>query len=128
MQLRYTILYVRDVAATLAFYEAAFGLKRRFLHESGDYGELETGATRLAFSSLALMEQLGKSPTPAAAGQPSFEIAFETDDVATALKRAVDAGASLVQDVQEMPWGQTTSYVTDIDGFLVEICTAVRPS
>ena len=45
MQLGYTILYVPNVPATLKFYEAAFGLTTRFLHESGNYGELETGST-----------------------------------------------------------------------------------
>ena len=45
MKFGYTILYVPDVPATLRFYEAAFGLKTRFLHEGGDYGELETGST-----------------------------------------------------------------------------------
>ena len=50
MRLAYTILYVPDVAGSLAFYEHAFGLKRRFLHENGTYGELETGATALAFA------------------------------------------------------------------------------
>jgi len=50
MKLGYTILYVPDVAASLAFFERAFGLKRRFLHETGTYGELDTGATTLAFA------------------------------------------------------------------------------
>lgn len=54
MQLGYTIVYVPDVAQSLAFFEQAFGLKRRFLHESGEYGELETGASTLAFASLAM--------------------------------------------------------------------------
>ncbi|MBB4843275.1 catechol 2,3-dioxygenase-like lactoylglutathione lyase family enzyme [Paucibacter oligotrophus] len=45
MNFAYTIVYVADVAASLAFFEQAFGLKRRFLHESGAYGELDTGAT-----------------------------------------------------------------------------------
>ena len=45
MKLKYTILYVDDVAASLSLYERAFGLARRMLHESGDYGELDTGAT-----------------------------------------------------------------------------------
>jgi catechol 2,3-dioxygenase-like lactoylglutathione lyase family enzyme len=40
MKLDYTILYVPDVPASLAFFEQAFGLKRKFLHESGTYGEL----------------------------------------------------------------------------------------
>jgi lactoylglutathione lyase len=42
MKLGYTILYVRDVEASLNFFEIAFGLSRRFYHESG-YGEVETG-------------------------------------------------------------------------------------
>jgi uncharacterized glyoxalase superfamily protein PhnB len=46
MKLGYTILYVVDVASSLSFYERAFGFKRRFLHESGTYGELETGEQR----------------------------------------------------------------------------------
>ncbi len=33
---------------TVEFYERAFGLSRRFLHESGSYAEMETGATALA--------------------------------------------------------------------------------
>ena len=45
MKFAYTIIYVPDVAASLAFFEAAFGFSRRFLHESGTYGELETGDT-----------------------------------------------------------------------------------
>ncbi len=62
MIFRYTILYVQDVGRSLSFYEQALGLKRGFLHDSGDYGELVTGETKLAFSSRALMESLGKSP------------------------------------------------------------------
>ena len=126
MILRYTILYVADVAATLAFYERAFALKRLFLHESGDYGELATGETKLAFSSVALMAQLGKTPGKPSADAPVFEIAFETDDVSAAFDRAVAAGAKPVQEVRNEPWGQTTSYVSDPNGYLVEICSPVQ--
>ena len=126
MKFRYAILYVKDVKATLDFYTTAFDMKQKMLHESGSYGELDTGATILAFSSMELMKQLGKSPKVANAGAPSFEIAFETDDVAAGLKKAVSAGAKLVQKSTEMPWGQTVGYVSDLDGFLVEICTTVE--
>ncbi len=125
MIFRYTILYVADVKATLDFYSRAFGIKTGFVTEGGDYGELKTGDTRLAFSSVELMKQLGKSPAAADPKRPVFEIAFETDDVPGALKRAVDAGAMLVQDASETPWGQTISYVSDPNGCLVEICTPV---
>ena len=126
MRFKYTILYVEDVALTLGFYEKAFGFQRKMLHEGGDYGELESGATTLSFSSLKLMDELGKSPANANAGAPVFELAFETEDVAVALSRAMKAGAKLIQDIRDEPWGQKTSYVADLNGFLIEICSPVR--
>jgi predicted enzyme related to lactoylglutathione lyase len=57
----YTILYVSDVSRTVSFYEKAFGLKKRFIHESGDYAEMETGATTLSFTS----NELAQSNLPA---------------------------------------------------------------
>ncbi len=125
MEFRYTILYVENVEETLIFFETAFGLERAMLHESGDYGELNTGQTKLSFSSLKLMKEIGKSPCHADPKKPVFEIAFETDDVPKALARALDAGAKLIQETQEMPWGQTTAYVSDKNGFLVEVCTPI---
>lgn len=125
MKFKYTILYVDDVSETFSFYEKAFGLKKKMLHESGEYGELDTGSTILSFSSLKLMKELGKNPAEPNPKSPTFEIAFETDDVKAALFNALNAGASLVQDITEMPWGQTIAYVTDKNGFLIEICTPV---
>ena len=122
---RYTILYVHDVAQTLSFYRAAFGLETGFLHAAGDYGELITGETKLAFSSLALMTALGKSVATAPPEKPSFELAFETEDVPAALGRALAAGAVLVSDVTQMEWGQTVAYVRAPEGTLIELCTKI---
>ncbi|MBN7758860.1 MULTISPECIES: VOC family protein [Alphaproteobacteria] len=126
MIFRYTILYVDDVSSSLDFFVKAFGFERGFLHESGDYGELLTGETKLAFSSRTLMRQLDKDPALPRPDAPTFEIAFETEDVAGTLQRALDAGATLIQDARDEPWGQTTSYVADPNGYLIEICTAVQ--
>lgn len=126
MRLAYTILYVPDVPATLAFYETAFGVPRRFLHEGNDYAELETGSTALAFAAETLTEDtLGfvrnrPDQRPAAA-----EVAFVTEDVDAAFARATAAGAVAVQAPTAKPWGQIVSYVRDCNGFLVELCTAV---
>lgn len=125
MKFGYTILYVQDVKKTLDFYEKAFSFKQKFCHEGGDFGELDTGDTTLAFSSQKLMKNLGKNPSLPQSGSPSFEIAFVTNDVAAALQKAICAGATLVQNPEEMPWGQTTAYVRDLDGFLIELCTPV---
>ncbi|GHB24173.1 lactoylglutathione lyase [Pseudovibrio japonicus] len=125
MNLKYVILYVESPRDTISFYCKAFDLKPGIITEDGDYGEVKTGLTTLSFSSLKLMENLGKSPSRADASRPCFEIAFETDDVAGGLAKALAAGADLVQDVKEEAWGQTTSYVKDMNGFLIEICSPV---
>jgi len=125
MQFKYTILYVVDVPTSLDFYQRAFSLKLKMLHPDNDYGELQTGTTTLAFSSLKLIRDSGKNAVASNIEHPSFEIAFETSDVAAAVDVALQAGAKLMQAIQLMPWGQTTAYVADCDGSLVEICSPV---
>lgn len=128
MKLGYTIVYVPDVAASLAFVEQAFGLSRRFLHESGEYGELETGETTLAFASLALgrMNFPGGFVAASESDKPlGVEIALVTPDVAAAHARALAAGAEELKAPEAKPWGQVVAYVCCPDGTLVEICSPV---
>lgn len=125
MKFAYTILYVPDVKKTIDFYEQAFGFKAKFVHEEGDYAELDTGGTTLAFSSHKLIKSLGKDPQAANYHKPSFELVFVTDDVAQAVEKAVAAGAVLIQQPHDVPWGQTIAYVADSNDFLIEICTPV---
>jgi len=128
MKFGYTIVYVASVADALAFYESAFGFATRFLHESGGYGELDTGATVLAFAS----HELGAAHFPAGyrqvddGGAPlGIELAFVTDDVPAAFDRAVAAGAAPLTAPAAMPWGQTVAWVRGKDGALIELCTPV---
>ncbi len=125
MQLGYVIHYVENVEQTLGFYERAFGCARKFLHEAGDYGELDTGATTLAFAGIAMLQEAGKSPARADPNAPVSEIAFVTDDVAGSFSKAIKTGAKSMQEPTKMPWGQTVSFVSDMNGFLVEICSPV---
>lgn len=129
MKFGYTILYVPDVAQALAFYERAFGLRRRFIHESGDYAELETGATTLAFASTDLAAtNFGERVAPADPDGPAapMEIAFVTDEVDHAFAQATRAGAVPLSAPEQKPWGQTVAYVRDLNGMIVELCTPVR--
>jgi catechol 2,3-dioxygenase-like lactoylglutathione lyase family enzyme len=71
------------------------------------------------------MRQIGKSVATTPPEKPSYELAFETDDVGAALTRALAAGAVLVTPVTAMPWGQTLAYVRTPEGTLVELCTKV---
>jgi lactoylglutathione lyase len=126
MKFGYTIVYVPDVAASLAFYESAFGLPRRFLHESGTYGELETGATTLAFAAHELGElnfRAGHVHASASEKPLGIEIALVTEDVEQAHRAALAAGAAEVAAPAAKPWGQVVSYVRCPDGSLVELCT-----
>lgn len=127
MNFGYTIIYTADVEKSIEFFETAFGLKRRFLHESG-YGELETGATTLAFASHELGGQnLPDGYIKANQGKPlGMEVALVTEDVQAAFERAVNAGAESIKAPIAKPWGQVVSYVRCPDGTLVEICSPVN--
>lgn len=129
MKLGYTIVYVADVLGTVDFYERAFGLKRRFVHESNLYAEMETGETLLAFAGEPVAEMNGLAVRPnrktdVAAG---FEIAFVTNEPNEAYARAVEAGASAMKAPAEKPWGQIVGYVRDLNGCLIEICSPMNP-
>ena len=128
VSLGYVILYVKDVSAALAFYEEAFGLSRRFFQDDNGkaYGELETGATRLAFASLELAKTHLKQEVVAASldnAPLGFEIALVTPDVLALYARAARAGATAVSEPAAKPWGQTVAYLRDKDGHIVELCT-----
>lgn len=125
MKLGYVIVYSQDVPAALDFYELAFGLKRRFLHESNQYGELDTGATVLAFAHDDMAASNGLTVRFNRPGEPAagVELALVTSDVAAAYAVAVAAGAVSVSAPEEKPWGQTVAYVRDRDGVLVELCS-----
>ena len=119
MKLGYIILYVPDVAAAMQFYKDAFGFAEKFVHEDGDYGEIESGSTTLAFATFSLIDAHGfdyqkvKSDSPA----PGMEIGFICDNVQTCMDAALLHGAVVVSPAEKKPWGQTVGYVRDPNGF-----------
>jgi lactoylglutathione lyase len=127
MKLGYVILYVPDVASAVSFYEAAFGIARRFVHESGQYAEMETGTTALAFANEEMVSTTchGFRRNRADDQAAGAEVAFVASDVPGSFKRAVEAGAQPVVQPTTKPWGQVVAYVRDANGFLVEICSEV---
>ena len=126
MQLGYTILYVDDVPATVEAWERAFGLTRRFVHESTLYAELETGATTLSFAGRDFgREHFTDDATRASFdGLPArFEIGLVTEDVGAAFQHAVANGMESINEPVEKPWGQIVAWVKDSNGILVELAT-----
>ncbi len=126
MKLGYTIIFVPDVTAAVEFYERAFGMTRAFIHEAGDYAQMATGDTALAFTS----HDLGAKAVPVPYTQldpqappAGFELTLVTPDVARGFKRAIEAGAKPLAEPHDTPWGQTVSYVRDPFGVLVGIAS-----
>ena len=125
MRFGYAIAYVTDVEATIAFWERAFGLKRRMVVDGGEYGELETGVTRLAFAAEYMAGRHGFAirPNRPREDPAGFEVALVTEDVQGAFDRAVAAGADPTSKPSEKPWGQIVAYVRDLNGVIVELCS-----
>lgn len=127
MKFGYTILYVPHLEDALSFYENAFGLARKFVAESGFYGELDTGATTLSFceEDRLTSEGIPFHPSRPHAPPAAMEIAFVTKEVKAAYNRALSAGAISVREPKQAPWGQEVAYVRDLNGVLVEICSPI---
>lgn len=125
IRLGYVILYVADVQATVLFYEKAFGLTCRFVHESKTYAEMETGKTALAFADETILSHAFRKNRlkETSAG---IEVSLVTKNVQQHFDRAIKAGAVEVLSPETKPWGQTVSYVKDNNGCLVEICSPIE--
>jgi catechol 2,3-dioxygenase-like lactoylglutathione lyase family enzyme len=124
------ILYVPDVRKTLAFYERAFGLKPRFLSEDASFGDVHTGSVLLGFATVEMSRRNWKGGVRVGGpgdAPPSFEIGIETEDVAGVVKRAVDAGATVLSPAETMPWGQTVAFLRDPDGHVIDVATPWAP-
>ena len=128
MQFAYTIIYTHNVLKSIEFFEQAFGIQRRFIVENS-YGELETGATALAFAAHELgADNLPNGYIKADDTLPlGIEIALVSDDVGAAFDKAVAAGAQAIKPPMAKPWGQIVAYVRCPDGPLVEICSPMNP-
>jgi lactoylglutathione lyase len=85
---------------------------------------METGATALAYCARSLgTKTTGLDLT---GGQPCTNVTLIVADVAASYDRAVQAGAVSILGPTMKPWGQTTSFVRDLDGHLVELATAIQ--
>jgi lactoylglutathione lyase len=129
VKLGYTILYVSNVTKSVEFYEAAFGFVRKFVTPENDYGELLTGETTISFVSQELANSNLKNGfiESSQANKPfGIELALVTDNVQDIMEKSVQLGAIIVEQPIQKPWGQTVGYISDLDGFLLEICTAMK--
>lgn len=125
MKLNYVIIYVDDAVKATEFYEKAFGMKTKFIHESNMYAEMESGETTLSFANNEMLKMnIGIEALKGT--KRCFEIAFSTEDVQEAFEMATTNGAKEIKKPETKPWGQTVAYVEDDFGTIVEICTPME--
>ncbi|KAF5744621.1 hypothetical protein HS088_TW07G00196 [Tripterygium wilfordii] len=128
----YTVVYVKDVAKSVAFYAKAFGYNVRRLDESNRWGELESGQTTIAFTPAHQHET--DDITGEVQGSVSvrerapIEVCFAYSDVDAAYKRAVEHGAVPVSEPEDKEWGQRVGYVRDNNGIVVRMGSFVKPA
>ncbi len=122
MKLSYVILYVTDIERSITFYQKAFGLIHRFTHESGDYAEMDTGATTLAFAAHGLAGDILKQDYQKAEDHVlGTQITLEPTDVKAAYVQALDHGAIKLTEPEVKPWNFEVAIVRDLDGHIVEL-------
>lgn len=124
----YTILYVESVHESVKFYREAFGFIEKFVTPEGDYGEILSGNTTLAFARHDLASSnFGRKYQKVNQNELfGIELGFTTSSIDTDFQQAVAAGAEIIEEVKEKPWGQQVGYVKDNNGFLIEICTPMK--
>ena len=105
------IIYVDNVEETLDFYYQAFGLSTSSISDNAEYGELATGAVKIAFanhpSAQAHFKQgyIRAHPKQPALG---FELRFSCTNLSESYDKAVLAGAEplcplAVEELNIMP-------------------------
>jgi lactoylglutathione lyase len=116
----YVILYVSDLAASIAFYRDVVGLPFKF--EDAGYAEFATEGTRFALYERRRAEWLtGREVSPG----PAAEVVFLVDDVDAHARRLATLGVPILTGPADRPWGHRTLHVADPDAFVVEFAQEI---
>lgn len=122
---QHTMIRVRDLAAAMRFYAEAFGYAVRS-RRPGPHGS-EIAFMRLPDEAVEL--QLAHFP-----GEPDFRVparlmhlAFRVDDLDALVQGAVQAGATLVEPPYVLPSGSRVAFLTDPDGYPIELIQKPAP-
>lgn len=110
---------VSPAADAIEFYKKAFGAQEMFRLDAPDgrvgHAELQIGDSRLMLSEPC---DQGGFVSPQAGSKTSFPMHLYVPDVDEQFKRAVEAGASVVTEVQDMFYGDRSGSVRDPFGHL----------
>ena len=117
----FPILEVSDVQAALAFYRDVFGGVVTYEFPPGGdhpvYVVLAVGSSSLGIG-------LEDSPLPPG----NVQLWFYVDDVDRMTRQLAAAGASVVEEPVDQPWGERSALVTDPFGTRIRLGAAIAPA
>ncbi|MDY6996287.1 MAG: VOC family protein [Actinomycetota bacterium] len=123
-------LVVEDAAAALDFYARAFGAEE-MSRLPGPDGKIMHAAFQIGGHMLFVNDDFpefcgGKSSAPTALGGSPVTIHLHGPDVDGRFQRALDAGASMVNPLEDQFWGDRYGVVRDPFGHLWSLAETVR--
>jgi lactoylglutathione lyase len=111
----FPILEVSDVSRSLRFYADLLGFRKTFSFD-GDDGQP-------VFASLELEDgtSLGIAGATDRVESATTAIWMYTDDVDAAVAELREAGAEVIAEPEDKPWGERVASIADPDGYTIHI-------
>ena len=116
-------MFVKDLDKMVGFYRDVLGFE---VETTGDgYALFEHEGIELGMFARALLpEFLDEEPTYPSGLNGTFAHTIDVEDffdVDDEFERVVEAGAKVVAEPKDVPWGQRSSMVADPEGNMIEI-------
>jgi len=127
LSLSQCFVIVHDPDLALAFYRDALGLEQRSDVGKGEFQWIVVGAASQPDVGIVLTNYLNGSPADADAVAALVAkgalngVHFRTDDLDATFEKLQAAGAEIVQEPTDQPWGTRDLAVRDPSGNLVRI-------
>jgi lactoylglutathione lyase len=103
---------VADVGRSLEFYAGVLGLTPGYRWPAEGEGDPQFVVVALGESSLGLVQ----AKTELGGAVDRFELCFYTDDVDVVMRQLRIKGVPVLQEPEDMPWGERMAFVADPDG------------
>lgn len=112
-------ILVADIDISRSFYTEIMG--QEVLADHGPHVALKGGFSIWQAAHAIGVVYKGKRTPPNTLGQDNFELYFESPNLDEAWERVEKGCKTIIQPIEEAPWGQRGFRVHDPDGHIVEV-------
>jgi hypothetical protein len=114
------VVFVKNIGVSNKFYSELLNQEIEF-----DFGANIIYKSRLSLWQLSAGHEISAIAGSSADGS-TFELYFETENIAESAERIKSAGIKLLHDLKTEPWGQQTIRFFDPDDHLIEVGEAMN--